>query len=452
MNRICIKGIRKIYQCTRRQLLMNIVLIGVCTIIVRNLRVFEGRHGVSLRYVNGSVTLSVWRYSNNHTHLNIIRSENVHTSKLNTNNSNNYLQKENKVLSIGERHLKKSDNTLLTTVHGSRGLWNNTMKTKNLKFIIDRKLLLDKYTDTSKSAQKPKLWAHRLLAKHNNKATEPNWNKSNLTNGDSPKLLTIFTTFKKDLLRENIQSHTIYNWAEYKDDIQPVLFSTFKSGILIDRARQNGWLVEDVPNTNDQGTPYWKDMYFRAYELSRSLFYAYCNGDILFNEGLVKTLKVVAERLDENGSTLVIGIRTNVHINETDPTPFYTSKDISQYANKHGIRYRADAEDYFIIGHPEMFPWHIIKDIVIGRPGYDNYIVGLANKSKKITVIDASSSVLAVHLSGSKSLGRRFDGRRNIDGRYNLRVIGKFPYGSGLTIGASFCTSVVHGKIKIVRR
>ncbi len=263
------------------------------------------------------------------------------------------------------------------------------------------------------------------------------------------KLLTLFTSFKEDKLRENIQSHIIRNWALYKLDVQLILFTSSTTGVLANRARENGWKIMKIPRRNKRGTPFWKDMYFKACQLSHSSFYAYSNGDILYNEGLVNTLKYIEKNLDKYGATLLVGRRTNVIIDEHDSTPMYKSKYIAGLARKSGKLYRYDAEDYFIIGHPLAFPWHAIKNVVIGRPAYDNYIVGVSCQSSHVTVIDATSTVLAVHISGNNT-NKQFSGSNNVDKRFNRNIIGNFSWASGSIKCAALYTQFMGNSTDVI--
>ncbi len=58
--------------------------------------------------------------------------------------------------------------------------------------------------------------------------------KSDTTNElKTGSLMTIFTTFKNTSDRINVQLNTIRNWAQFLPNIQPVLFSTFKTGNIL---------------------------------------------------------------------------------------------------------------------------------------------------------------------------------------------------------------------------
>ena len=60
---------------------------------------------------------------------------------------------------------------------------------------------------------------------------------------------------------------------------------------------------------------------------------------------------------------------------------------------------------------PHTFPWNYVKDVVIGRPYYDNYLVSEAIRHK-VSVIDATNTILSVHLTG---VDGNHAGSRNID-------------------------------------
>ena len=86
------------------------------------------------------------------------------------------------------------------------------------------------------------------------------------------------------------------------------------------------------------------------------------------------------------------------------------------------------AEDYFFV-YRNLFPWDsILDDLVVGKPGVDNYLVAMA-AMRGVSVVDASCSVGALHQmdkNGKKS------GRSSKDSDFNTKLIGaKFPYKKG---------------------
>ena len=65
---------------------------------------------------------------------------------------------------------------------------------------------------------------------------------------------------------------------------------------MVKSAGQLGWAVLPVPRATPTGLPYLKDMYFEsAKQFPSCTFYAYANGDILFDRGLVSSLDALAQ-------------------------------------------------------------------------------------------------------------------------------------------------------------
>lgn len=65
---------------------------------------------------------------------------------------------------------------------------------------------------------------------------------------------------------------------------------------VISLANELGWHVLDAPRVSPSGVPYFKDMFANAAtHFANCTFYGYSNGDILFTDGLIRTLDAVAE-------------------------------------------------------------------------------------------------------------------------------------------------------------
>jgi len=134
------------------------------------------------------------------------------------------------------------------------------------------------------------------------------------------------------------------------------------------------------------------------------------------------------------GRTLVVGRRTNVLLG--NDKLLYLPENVSQAARQRGKVFITCAEDYFFIAFND-FPWHLVADVVVGRPAYDNYLVGLAIK-QNVTVVDASDTVLAVHQT---DMDGNMAGHQHTDATFNLVRIGpKFNYATGLTTSAQYVT------------
>jgi len=161
-------------------------------------------------------------------------------------------------------------------------------------------------------------------------------------------LAVIFTTFSSNPQKANIFNNTIKNWSSFLPDIQPVLFTTDQNNTLNIMAESNGWLLVPCPWVNDYGTPYLKDMYNEAYKLQNATYYAFANGDILFDLGLMNTLTSIRNNAIYLNKTIVTGRRWNHAVNATFAV--WKPQEVSQLA-KPGISslFRTDAKDYFFV-------------------------------------------------------------------------------------------------------
>jgi len=133
------------------------------------------------------------------------------------------------------------------------------------------------------------------------------------------------------------------------------------------------------------------------------------------------------------GRTLVIGRRTNVLL--SNDSLLYLPENVAKVARQRGKLFLTCAEDYFFIAFND-FPWHRVKDVVIGRPAYDNYLVGLAIQ-QNVTVVDATNTLLALHQTDRDG---NYAGAANKDGGFNRIRIGHFNYGIGTTTSAQYVT------------
>ena len=264
-------------------------------------------------------------------------------------------------------------------------------------------------------------------------------NKSNIfTRNSSQNLFTWFTTFKITKNRHLIHLNTLVSWAKFIPFMQPVLFSSNSSQEYDSIARDLGWHVYEIPRTNEYGTPYISDMVDvimnGTYD---SVFYGFANGDILFDNSLVATLTSIIKNVTSLplASILLIGQRTNYKMSENFTVSVADFHHIEQLRRK-GRLFSNNAEDYFIFS--EDFPRHLFKDLVIGRPAYDNYLVAMAVKMN-VTVIDATKTLTAVHQQSPNET--EMAGHNNKDAEHNVKIIGKkFKFRRGLTSHAQYET------------
>ena len=212
----------------------------------------------------------------------------------------------------------------------------------------------------------------------------------------------LFTTFKSTKERFWIQSKVILNWRELMPSVQPVLFANQVDN-LTNLAVKHGWKVLPMQRTNIYGTPHLIPMFDYVLRCFNATFYIFSNGDILYNDEFLKTLFKIKSSLHKLKNVLATGRRWNYFFdkyNRTQQWDIWKPEKVG-HLKKLSEKFRIDAEDYFIVTRD--FPWKYLTDIVIGRPGYDNYLVAMAN-SLNVNTIDATNTITALHLSPNGSV------------------------------------------------
>ena len=211
----------------------------------------------------------------------------------------------------------------------------------------------------------------------------------------------MFTTFYDVTSRRQIHNNTLHNWASLGPQVRALVYldESQQHSKLYDIAVELGWCVQHVPLYREK-LPVVRAMFLDATNKYQSKYYGYANSDILFDYSMARTLKglskVSYEQFYNKKGLLVIGKRTNVdtkHINAT-----FHPQDIPRIKKK-GAAFLSLAQDYFITTN-KGFPWQTIPDLVVGRPGFDNFFV-IKSVDWNLTTIDATDTLTAVHQIGN---------------------------------------------------
>ncbi|XP_062578314.1 uncharacterized protein LOC134240237 [Saccostrea cucullata] len=251
-------------------------------------------------------------------------------------------------------------------------------------------------------------------------------------------LLTMFSTWPTPEYPEkyDVRNNTVANWIKFKEFFTPIYFTNDEN--LKHAVEKGGWKtlpVTKVGSGND--LPVFKNLFLDAMKHYDSWFYGFASGDIMFTEGLIKTLLALI-RIPEfrDKVILLVGQRTNVdNVTMEEATNFETLKKISK---DRGQLWTPLAEDYFITS--KNFPWGELLDVVSGRCGMDNFIV-MESLDRGYIVIETTQTILAVHHT---SVGGNNENLRKPNANYNMDLIKKFygrkpyNYSKGRTICANY--------------
>ena len=272
---------------------------------------------------------------------------------------------------------------------------NNTRPVKHSSKIISTTVVNSKKESTVRTTVEP----HHSTKPPNIPEIHTAPASEDMTNEDSDSkepILTMFTTFKNSQPKTHIYKNTIRNWERLKPWVQPVLYYLPGEDRLLDFAKAHGWDVMEVPKLSKAKVPVLRHMFLKAREKYTTPFYCYTNGDILFDDGLIKTLKVLKPVTSKMKQVLIVGRRTNYKVS---PGQVIDSFDDIKASSKKGQLFGTNAQDYFI-STSRGYPWETIPDFVVGRVGYDNWLVVTAIV-KKMVVIDTTKTVIALHQTGT---------------------------------------------------
>ena len=214
-------------------------------------------------------------------------------------------------------------------------------------------------------------------------------------------LVTMFTTLKDVSVRTELHERTLSNWAALSPGMQPVLFvpqPDVQTSRWVDLAGESGW---DVRATSDlkKGIPILTAMFKRILQEYNTPFVGFANGDILFDHSIIETLQELSAIKDvEHESIMIVGKRQNVNITQYDLGSGENMTKLHQ-TDLRAKEHAGYAQDYFIISRKGL-PWEKIPDFVIGRNGYDNWLVTEA-QGWNTTLIDATRTIMALHQVGA---------------------------------------------------
>jgi len=112
---------------------------------------------------------------------------------------------------------------------------------------------------------------------------------------------------------------------------------------------------------------------------------------------------------------MLVGRRTNVDYQGQE----LSSDQAATELGRRGELFQTNAMDYFLYSRGAE-DWAHIPDFVVGRRAYDNWLVEHAYDDARVDLVDASNTVLALHLSAKDGM---FAGhKKGSDNDYNIML------------------------------
>lgn len=188
----------------------------------------------------------------------------------------------------------------------------------------------------------------------------------------------VFTAFSGRPSKRTIEANTLFCWSNLHSRVQFLA------------------LDDTQIEHNRFGTPVLASLFLAAMDQFPSAdTYTYINGDILATTNFVSTADFVVNASRSGWMKtrfLIVGQRTNVPWGDV---LIDQQTDLAEQL-KRGVHDRTDAEDYFVVSR-HAFNWSSIPPFVIGRPGYDNWLVNAAFEDPGVDVIDATNTNPVIH-------------------------------------------------------
>ncbi len=246
--------------------------------------------------------------------------------------------------------------------------------------------------------------------------------------------ITIFASPKpfKDNIA-TIQINAIKSWKQLQPKPEIILCGDELGTAEI--AKQLN--IRHFPNIkcNQYGTPLLNDIFAKVSATAKNSLLAYVNSDIILTGDFLPAIQQVAAK---HRRFLILGRRWNLDINEAmDFEDFKWEEKLSDIASatlrdiasatlrdrlpKNGTCSGVGALDYFVFPKP-LFSQ--LPKFAIGRPGWDNWMVGNALKNN-IPVINASLVIKPIHQNHDYShlRGNRIEVFQGEEARENEAIL-----------------------------
>lgn len=221
-------------------------------------------------------------------------------------------------------------------------------------------------------------------------------NSTNITDFSEKPLMVLFTSWEYSEEKEPVHEMLRKAWMFWPSVFSAVVMT--KDRLVQQQAKAAGWRYQTVTEVNKdcQGPPVLPTMFRDVMKKHDAFFYGYSNADIIFGDGLEKTMKHLYYNLPiwKTQPVLVVGRRYNVKFKKEWRSTVTEPENISAITKNGTLVIRST--DYFFSNR--HFPWGSAPKVSIGKVWVVRAIIGWALK-KGYFVLDATRTIQAVHLT-----------------------------------------------------
>ena len=199
-------------------------------------------------------------------------------------------------------------------------------------------------------------------------------------------MITIFCTPKNfEGIFDIIQKNAIRSWRYLSEDLEIIIFGNSKGSQEISNEIK-GVYHPDV-KTSKNGVPLLSSMFQKANEIASFDVLLFINSDIILPMNFVEVFKKANQT---KSKFLFVGHRWDLKVNNfitfDDPVKVAKFWELSKTKSS---KNSPAAIDYFLFRKNSL---KSIPEFVIGRPGYDNWLIWYARRNF-IPVIDISKEM-----------------------------------------------------------
>jgi len=235
-------------------------------------------------------------------------------------------------------------------------------------------------------------------------------------------LLTIFTIPKPfEGHTDIIQRNAIRSWGLLRPACEIMLIGDEKGTSRA--ASEFGAVYRPAVKRNEYGTPLLDSIFKTASDNSKYSILCYINADIILMSDFMRAY----DHVKDMDSFLMIGKRWDIDIQEIiDFSNPAWEGELRSLVSREGVQRPSTWIDYFVFNRGL---WgDSIPSFAVGRTSYDRWLIYRAKK-ERVPVIDATSSVMAIHQNHSyhPAVLTRENGRwKGPEVPYNQELAGKY--------------------------
>jgi hypothetical protein len=204
-------------------------------------------------------------------------------------------------------------------------------------------------------------------------------------------MLTFFSTAKPFLGHiATIQRNAIRSWRQLHSDIEVILFGDDNGTLEV--CEELGLVHVKEVEKNRFGTNYVASIFDRAQEIARHDLLCYANCDIVLLEDFRSAVELMSQ---VRRQFLAAGRRWDLDLRY--PLDFRLpgwQVEVKRLAREANRQRPAQFIDYFAF--KKGLYYHKIPELLIGRAGWDNWMIWFA-RSMGVPIVDVSASVCAAH-------------------------------------------------------